>query len=490
MRRSSRTRSEGWDDDQSRPALGLDEVPGVFVVIEPARVRELNDRPLRDQACVLYWMQQSQRVHFNPALELAARLANDRGLGVVVGFGLTEDYPEANERHFAFMLEGLREVERDLSERRIKLVVRRGSPEQVAIGLARDAALVVCDRGYLRHQKRWRERVAAAVPCRVIQVEGDVVVPIEEVSDKPEFAARTIRAKVERLRDGYLKDLSATRVREDSRSLCLQGDVNPSDVESTLAALSIDRKVRRVRRFRGGTSEARRLLTSFLRRKLDGYAEDRGEPASFQCSFMSPYLHFGQISPVEIALKVRDARSGMPDDRAAYLEELIVRRELATNLVHFRSEDYDHWRCLPEWARSTLAAHRADPRLHVYNRSQLEACATHDEYWNAAMREMVHTGFMHNYMRMYWGKKILEWSRTPEEAYRTALRLNNRYFLDGRDPNSFANVAWCFGLHDRPWAERSVFGTVRYMNATGLERKFDMEAYVRQIDRLVEAEGR
>ena len=199
---------------------------------------------------------------------------------------------------------------------------------------------------------------------------------------------------------------------------------------------------------------------------------------------MSKYLHFGQISPVALAMKVRETARGSRDDRHAYIEELMVRRELACNFVHQRP-DYDAFTCLPDWARQTLDQHRHDARPYLYDREQLEAASTHDPYWNAAMREMRHTGYMHNYMRMYWGKKILEWSASPEEAYANALALNNKYFIDGRDPNSFANVGWIFGLHDRPWQERAVFGKVRYMNAAGLKRKCDIEGYVRKVNDLV-----
>jgi len=191
---------------------------------------------------------------------------------------------------------------------------------------------------------------------------------------------------------------------------------------------------------------------------------------------------------VEITRKVLSASSGSRSDRDAFLEELIVRRELAINFVEHTS-DYDRYACLPDWARQTLDEHRDDERDHVYTRKQLEAADTHDRYWNAAMREMVETGYMHNYMRMYWGKKILEWSNTPEHAFRTTLALNNKYFLDGRDASSYANVAWCFGLHDRSWTERPVFGKVRYMNDRGLERKFDVDGYIARVERLVQAEG-
>jgi len=457
-------------------------------VIHERRIQHLNGKQPSDGSYVLYWMQQSQRVRFNHALEYAIRGANASDRSLVVGFGLMDDYPEADERHYSFMLEGLQEVERDLGERKIKFVVRFGAPDDVALELAKRAALVVCDRGYLRHQRRWRERVASEVGCPVVQVESDIVVPVEVASDKQETAARTLRPKIERQRDDFLSGLSPTSPIKDSRRLSITGDVDLSDVPGLLRRLNLDGDVKPVKRLRGGSSKARRRLAAFLRHRLEGYDERRNEPSEWHSSFMSPYLHFGQISPVEIALKVRDARGGAEEDHDAYLEELIVRRELAINFVYYH-EDYDSYESLPRWARETLGEHRTDPREHVYTRSQLEAAETHDAYWNAAMREMVHTGFMQNYMRMYWGKKILEWCRTPEYAYRTALYLNNKYFLDGRDASSYANVAWCFGLHDRGWTERAVFGKVRYMNDRGLERKFDMDAYIEQVDRLVDEEG-
>jgi deoxyribodipyrimidine photo-lyase len=455
-------------------------------MVEDTRCKRLNARDQRRGRYVLYWMQQSQRASFNPALEYAISTANRAGLPVLVVFGLMDDYPEANVRHYQFMLEGLREVTAGLAERRIKFVVRRGAPGGVAVALAQDAAVLVCDRGYLRHQRAWRRDVAARAPCPVIQVEGDVVVPLEAASDKAAVAARTLRPKLHRLRDEYLTPLEAAAVRQSSLDLPIEG-IDLSNTDGVLSGLKLDRSVPPVRRLRGGTTEARRRLREFLGAGLDGYAAGRSEPGAFQCSLLSPYLHFGQISPVEIALAVRGARHGADADRRGYLEELIVRRELAANFVQFEPR-YDAYAGLPGWARATLDAHRADPRPHVYTPEQLEGAGTHDRYWNAAMREMVHTGFMHNYMRMYWAKKILEWSPDPETAFRTALHFNNRYFLDGRDANSYANVAWIFGALDRPWPERPVFGKVRAMTAKGLERKFEMAVYLRVVDALVDAE--
>jgi deoxyribodipyrimidine photo-lyase len=432
-------------------------------------------------------MQASQRASYNPALEYAIEEANSFGLPVVVCFGLTDGYPEANARHYAFMLEGLAEVEAELRRRGIGFVIRRGSPDEVALQLARDAVLVVCDRGYLKLQKAWRARVAAEARCRVVQVEGDVVVPVEHASPKHEFAARTFRPKIQRVWDEFLLPVSARPLLRRADEIQLRSDFQLGSVPALTASLGVDQSVRAVRRFRGGGGEARRRLKAYLGGPFEHYGRNRSLPEAGAASHMSPFLHFGQISPVEIALAVREAAAGGPEDKASYLEELIVRRELAINHV-FYEERYDTYDAVPAWARTTLAKASDDPRPITYSPEQLQAGGTHDRHWNAAMKEMRETGYMHNHMRMYWGKKILEWSPSPEEAFETTLRLNNRYFLDGRDANSFTNVGWIFGLHDRPWFPRPVFGTVRYMGRATL-KKFDAESYVRTVDALSAAES-
>ena len=451
-------------------------------MIELQRVVLLNDMPEQPGDYVLYWMQNSQRAQFNPALETAIDEANRLRLPVLVGFGLTEDYPEANARHYAFMLEGLAETEQALQARGLGFVIRRGSPAKVAIELAQRAAVVVCDRGYLRPQQQWRGEVAAAAGRRVLQVEGDVVVPVELVSTKPEVAARTLRPKLLRLRDEFLRPLPHNRPHVLANQFGIVSDVNLADIPALLTDLRIDHGVTPVRHFRGGYSEARRRLDEFIAHRLGRYVAERAHPAAAMASGLSPYLHFGQISPVEIALRVRDAAAAS-ENRLSYLEELIIRRELAMNFVN-TTPNYDQYECLPQWARQTLAEHRRDRRVHVYRYEQLAAADTHDPYWNAAMREMLVTGYMQNYMRMYWGKKVLEWSSSPEDGYAALLRLNNTFFVDGRDANSYANVGWIFGLHDRPWPERPIFGKVRSMTAAGLERKTDIAAYVRKMQAL------
>ena len=450
--------------------------------IEPERIVELNDAPERAGDYVLYWMQQSQREPFNPSLELAVAEANRLALPVVVGFGLTDAYPEANARHYTFMLEGLAETARALVQRRIGFVIRRGAPDDVAVALAQRAALVVCDRGYLRPQRAWRKHVAAKAGRRVVQVEGDVVVPVDVASKRREIAARTLRSKIMARRDEYLAPLARTHVRVDAAHLDERSDVALDDVGALVRSLRIDQSVAAVEALRGGHSEARRRLDAFVARSLDRYVDDRARPGDPHVSSMSPYLHFGQISPVEIALAVRAAQADATN-RDAHIEQLIVRRELSMNFVS-TTPDYDRYGCVPAWAQQTLDAHRNDPRPALYTEHELARAATHDPYWNAAMSELLLTGFMHNHMRMYWGKKVLEWSASPEAAFSTLLQLNNRYVIDGRDANSYANVAWVFGLHDRPWPQRPIFGSVRYMNAAGLERKTDVGAYVAKIAAL------
>ncbi|MGC9319622.1 MAG: deoxyribodipyrimidine photo-lyase [Armatimonadota bacterium] len=448
-------------------------------MIHDSRVRTLSEAPVREREYVLYWMQASQRERFNHALEYAVRAADELGVPVVAGFGLHEGFPEANARHFAFMLQGLQETEAALRERGIQLTVRKAPPDDAAIEFSHRACMVVCDMGYLRHQRQWRRTLAAEADCRVVQVEADVVVPVAVTSEKEEYAARTIRPKIHEHLDEYLVDLEQSGPERDSLEIGFNS-ADVSDWEAALARLDLDRSVAPVDAYVGGTSEAERLLDEFIGERLAQYDERRNEPADNWVSHVSPYMHFGQISPVYVASEVA-AHSG--EGPEAYLEELIVRRELCINFCHY-NDRYDSTEALPEWALQTLAEHAGDERPYIYDAAALERAETHDPYWNAAQMEMVLTGKMHNYMRMYWGKKIIEWTEEPSEAHALMARLNNRYELDGRDPNSWGSFAWCMGKHDRPWQEREVFGKVRYMNAAGLERKFDIEAYVRKIDAL------
>jgi len=448
-------------------------------MIQQERIQLLNESRLGGGKYVLYWMQAAQRTEYNHALEYAIRTANKLKKPVLVFFGITESWPEANQRHYHFMLEGLKEVRKALEAKGIQMVIRRDSPDSGATKLAKDAALVVVDAGQLRIQKKWRANAAKLIDCPLFEVETNLIVPVEEASSKENFSAGTFRPRITKKLDYYLVPLKQSKPKLDSLGLKFR-TFDIDDIDKALSKLDIDRSVTKVDSFHGGTKQAKRRLNNFLKNKLDRFSYLRNNPTLEYVSNMSPYLHFGQISPLYIALKVSETSSA---GKETYLEELIVRRELSHNFV-FYNDRYDNFACLESWSKRTLNFHRTDKRDYVYSLDQFEKAQTHDPYWNAAQKEMVLTGKMHGYMRMYWGKKILEWSRNPQTGFKIALQLNNKYELDGRDPNAFAGVAWCFGKHDRAWGERPVFGKIRYMNAAGLKRKFDADAYVKKIQAL------
>ncbi len=452
-------------------------------MISEKRIKHLVGGPPRKGRYVLYWMQQAQRTTCNHALEYAIHQANSLQLPFVVCFVITELFPEANLRHYAFMFEGLEDVRAALKKRGFHFVLQAGDMVDAVLALASDAALVVTDYGYLRVQRQWRQQVAENIGCPFTVVETDVVVPVGAASWKEEFAARTLRSKLLAKIEEFLVPVAHEKHRDPtSRKLEFEGTIQ-TDLKTVLEQLHIDRTVSQVNTFRGGEQAAKKMLHHFISQEFHKYPELSRDPVAQCQSNLSPYLHFGHISPVEIALEVK--RAYAPEKaKDAFIEQLVVRRELSMNFVSY-NDQYDRYEgAVPAWAQESLEKHRKDRRPYLYQPEELERGDTHDPYWNAAQREMMLTGKMHNYMRMYWGKKIIEWSESPQEAFQVMLSLNNKYELDGRDPNGFAGVAWCFGKHDRPWQERPVFGKVRYMNAAGLERKFRMNEYVKRIDAL------
>jgi deoxyribodipyrimidine photo-lyase len=434
-------------------------------MLENSRVRAINDKPLKQGKYTLYWMQSSQRVRYNQALNYAIETANKLKQPLLVAFGIT-DFPEANNRHYKFMLEGLIETQNTLLELGAGVLFQVKPPVQLINELSNKASILVLDQGYLRSIKKWYKKILPLIKCKAIQVESNVIVPVEIASNKEEYSAATFRRKISKMLDKFLhQEITPEIDRTNSTENQL---INIKSISNlTLEKIPYNNS------FIGGYSEAKRHLEEFLADKLDKYHDKKNDPTLNHVSNMSPYLHFGQISPIEITLAVKDSSSKGSN---AYLEELIVRRELAINFVHY-NQFYDSIKCLPDWCKKTLNEHKKDPRPFTYAKSEFENAKTHDSYWNAAQLEMLKTGKMHGYMRMYWGKKIIEWSKTPEEAYQLMLYLNNKYELDGRDPNGYAGVAWCFGKHDRPWKERPIFGKIRYMNDKGLERKFKIKKY-------------
>ena len=452
-----------------------------------------------DPRYVLYWMQTSQRPWDNPALDLAIGAANELRLPVLVCFALTA-YPEATVRHYTFMLEGIAETAAELSRRGIAFTTRYEEPWRFALYLSSDAALVVTDGAYLRLPCSWRSNLAEEISCPFYEVESDVVVPVRLASDKREYAARTIRGKLHRQVDRFLVEPVSIKVdvpsppelasqprciAPDDPAVVLREIANHQQLDSGVPAVS--------RLYPGGPGTALDRFSRFLEHSLMYYSDHRNQPQTDDTSGMSMHLQYGQVSPVRLlveAARFRDSQGGSDGADSAvqtqyedFFEELLVRRELAYNYCFYEPR-YDSYEALPDWAKKTLAEHSHDERDPLYSLEELEAGRTEDEYWNACMTEMRETGYMHNYVRMYWGKQVLLWSATPEQAFERLLYMNNRYFLDGLNPASYANVGWIFGLHDRPWTERAVFGKVRIMTPGGLKRKCDMPGYMAKVDRL------
>ncbi len=425
--------------------------------------------------CVVYWMERSQRAIDNPALDIAVKIANRLRLSCVI-FLAAPSGEGVGLRHSAFFQQGIEDIAETAAERNFGFVLRR-SPENSVARFCEDvrAAMLIGDENPLREPRVLREKLARQLKIPFWTVDSNVVVPAKLLL-KEQYAARIIRPRLRQHLPEFLKpcdNLCADVEWKPTRGL-EQLDWRKQNISS---GLKLDRTVTPVDTFQGGTREALRLLGEFVRSKLRKYPEHHNRADLDGTSRLSPYLRFGHIGPLTIALAVQKARApqAAKDD---FLDQLITWRELAVNFVRFNPL-YDTFECGPEWAHRTLAAHARDPRPVLYSRRQLEAAETHDDLWNAAQAQMLRHGWMHNYLRMYWAKKILEWSPSPQQAYQIAAYLNDKYQLDGRDPNGYAGIAWSIvGKFDRPWFERPIFGTVRYMARSGAEKKFEVKEYI------------
>jgi len=425
--------------------------------------------------CILYWMRRSQRGRDNPALNVAIQAGNVLKKPVLVFFGLTPNAHHANLRHYTFLAQGLDDLTQELRKRNVGFVLR-SHPEHDILKICSEVqpCLVVADENPLRGSERVQGKAAAEISAPFWSVDSDVIVPTKLIG-KEQYAARTLRPKIHALLDEFLKPVHNPIAKVAwQKAFSLIGG-------SLLQKLPIDRSVQPVSAFIGGAMEARRRLKEFLQFRLTGYATWRNKPDLDGTSQLSPYLHFGHIAPHTVAMAVKKANAPL-QDRTAFLEELIVRRELAVNFVRYNS-NYENLDSCEAWAEVTLSKHTEDKRRFLYTENQLQNAETHDPLWNAAQKQMVLTGWMHGYLRMYWAKKILEWSPSPAVAYDIAVRLNDRYELDGRDPNGYAGIAWAIvGKHDRPWGpERPVYGKVRYMSYESTSRTFNSKAYIERI---------
>jgi deoxyribodipyrimidine photo-lyase len=446
-------------------------------MIDPrVRVRR-SGWPDPEGKCVVYWMQRSHRGVDNPALDVAVEAANDLGKPVVVYLAPVPYYPHANLRHYQFLVEGIPDIAEAVARRNAGFVLRR-YPDHSLLRFCEEVrpALVVGDENPMREPEHWREIAAKKLRVPFWTVDADVIVPTQLI-EKEQYAAFIIRKKLEAQLDRFLMKPKNTRAKVAWKAPAKLRSL-PPDFDLT-TGWDLDRSVSPVNTFKGGTKEALRLLREFVEKKLPRYGERRNHPELDGTSRLSPYLHFGHISPVTMALAVH-AADAPAEDKRAYINQLLVWRELAINFVTY-NPDYDNFESGENWAHRTLAEHARDPRPVLYSDRQLENAETHDPLWNAAQLQMTQSGWMHNYMRMYWAKKILEWSRTPADAYRRAVIMNDKYLLDGRDPNGYAGIAWSIvGKFDRPWFKRPIFGMVRYMSGQSTGKKFDSEKYIEQ----------
>lgn len=436
----------------------------------------------KEKRYVLYWMQEAQRIEFNQALFVAMHTANKHDLPLVILFVIKKDFKDAFRRHYVFMLEGILSLKKAFEKLNISFIIEIGDFLDTLTNYIKDAACLIMDKSYLTHLVQVKSQVANAAlaqKCLSIMVETEVIVPVRKASTKLEYSARTLRPKLLKQVDFYLEDFTLPKLKE---SIDLKNPYKDYTLEDFLREINPSKAIKETPYFKGGYDEASKRLKNFIDQNLKDYGNN--DPSLGHISTLSPYLHFGQISPNEIYQTIEAYKDTYPNAVENYLEQLLVRRELAFNFVSYQKgyDDFDHM--TDSWAYETMKIHLGDKREYIYTIDELKAAKTHDPYFNAAMNEMVKTGFMHNYMRMYWGKKIIEWSPSYKLAYETIKTLNDSYFYDGRDPNSYASIAWLFGKHDRAWTEREIFGKLRYMNANGLKRKFNIEAYVEKIKQL------
>lgn len=450
--------------------------------MNPQRMRVLKNAVRQGDGPVVYWMSRDQRAQDHWGLLHAQKEAVERRLPLWVVFCLVPEFLAATRRQFGFMLRGLKETFKELSNKNIPCFLLQGQPPDILpVWLKRNrASLLVTDFDPLRIKQDWKKSVLARleIPCH--EVDAHNIVPCWTASPKLEYAAYTLRPKINRLLPQFLEEIPPVA---DHPFSGIPGTVSEPfpEPESLLSSLPIDRNVEEIAWLIPGREAAHRLMEAFVGQKLAFYGTLSNDPNRNLQSNLSPYLHFGQLAPQRVALSVlRSAGSGPAAE--AFLEELIVRRELADNFCYY-SPHYDEVGAFHPWAQKTLTEHLLDDRVYCYTLQDFEQARTHDRLWNAAQRQMVNSGKMPGYLRMYWAKKILEWSANPRQAMKTAIYLNDRYQLDGRDPNGYAGIAWSIGgVHDRAWGEREIFGKIRYMNDKGMKRKFDVEAYIRSIE--------
>jgi deoxyribodipyrimidine photo-lyase len=442
--------------------------------MRPERVRCFKIGRKRDGP-VVYWMSRDQRIRDNWAMVFSQSLAVRDSVPLAVAFTLAPSFLGATRRQYLFMLQGLYQLKSSLQALGIPFFLLKGDPalEITAFAEEHGVGSLVTDFDPLKAKRAWKGRALESVDAHIYEVDTHNIVPCWAASTKQEYGAYTLRPKLHRYLPVYFEEFPEAV----PHRIPWRGEPDAFSVEGAMGWLKPDGAVGEASWIRPGETAAEAALESFITMRLSGYAMNRNEPTVGGQSDLSPYLHFGQLSAQMVALRIIGCRCFKPS-ADAFLEELIVRRELSDNYCLY-NDNYDSFQGFPEWARKTLGDHRGDKREYVYTLQEFEAAKTHDPLWNAAQQEMEERGKMHGYMRMYWAKKILEWSESPEEALRVAILLNDRYELDGRDPNGYTGIAWSIGgVHDRAWKERPIFGKVRYMGRKGMDSKFNAGVYI------------
>ena len=441
-------------------------------MIDPSRIRTLKAGAFGGKA-VLYWMIRDKRVSDNWSLLVAQQIAIKNKVPLIVCFQFIGKFPDSNIRQNGFLFKGLLETRHTLQKLNIEFLFLQGRPEKVINQLIekRSIGTVVVDHNPLNVYRRRIKRVIGKTYIPFYQVDAHNIVPCWKASGKKEYAAYTIRPKIKNNLKRYLTDMPQVINHP-------YGDPQMKDLSlnSILSGIAQDSTVKEVDWVKPGEIAAKDVLKK-LKTKLKGYSSNRNDPTKAALSDLSPYFHFGHIAPQRVAWEIHKSKL-QKEDKDAFLEEMIIRRELSDNFCEYEPE-YDQFEGFHAWSQKTLNEHRNDEREYIYPLGQFEAAETHDDLWNAAQNEMKITGKMHGYMRMYWAKKILEWTPSPEIAQQIAIDLNDKYELDGRDPNGYTGIAWSIGgIHDRAWFERPIFGKIRYMNYNGCKSKFDVMKYI------------
>jgi deoxyribodipyrimidine photo-lyase len=437
--------------------------------------------------CVVYWMQRSQRAVDNPALNVAIEAANALRKPVIVLIALVPFYPNSSLRSCAFFAQGLPDIRDGLEKRNIGLVVCRWPDHELQQFCEQvNPCLVIGDENPMREPEALRKVAAEHLRVPFWTVDSDVIVP-SALLKKEQFAARTIRPRIHALLGEFLVPLENPKAKIPWIQNAGLGSFQLG--AGAVSCFPTDFSVQPVAAIPGGTGAALGALRRFVKKRLASYERQRNQPDIDGTSQLSPYLRFGHIGPHTVALAVKNADAPR-EDREAFLDQLIVRRELSINFVRF-NPNYDNLKGAEPWALRTHQEHRRDEREYLYSERQLENAETHDPLWNASQQQMVAGGWMHGYLRMYWAKKISEWTRTPEEAFAIAVRLNDKYELDGRDPNGYTGIAWAIGgKHDRAWGpERPIYGKIRYMSHASTSRKFNSKGYIERVNNMLKGPG-